>query len=331
MAYNVYNKEFLRLSLVDSFIHIQWSEDYQGLGNLVLVVSETERNVEIFKAGNFITRQDNQNAMIITGVDYGDNRLITVFAVSALNLLTRRIVDTTLSVSNAEQAMREAVNKYRPFRDIALGSYNGFNIMVDPPFETTYETVFDLCQNICRLTNLGMRMLLDSKNKRLIFDIYQGSARTNAIYSDIWGNLLGTTLTTSDIQYKNVALVAGQGLNDERILVLVGNTSALEFERFEMYVDARDLQQKDGEDLNAYKNRLITRGFEKLNENAKIFELNLDIPFQDFGLKFELGDIIKCNLERYNISVDIRIQGFTIKQVDNSETMTLDLGIPVLR
>lgn len=331
MAYNVYNQKIQRLSLIDNFMHAEWTENYNDLGNLVLVVPETPHNISVLQAGNYITRVGRRVAMIITGVEYSENRTLIVYGTSALKLLSRRIVTTTLMINDAEESIRSAVNTFKPTPIIAVNPSKNLGIKVDNPYETTYSDVFETCKKICEMTNIGMRMLLDTQNKKLNFDVYVGSPKTNAIYSDFWGNMLGSTLTKSDVQYKNVAIVAGQGLNEERVSVLVGDVNTKDEERFEMYVDARDLQQEAGETIEAYKNRLIARGFEKLQENRRIFDLVVDIPSEDFGKKFNIGDTIKCNIERYNIKVDILVQGYTIKQVNNLESISLNLGTPIIR
>ena len=337
MVFNVYNKEFQRLSLVDTFISSEWSVDYNGLGNFTLVLSETVKNVNVFKNGHFIKQQsDNDNivtdcVMLITSVIYNDDRTMTIIGASALQLLQNRIIDKTLMVADAETAMRYAVSNFRPFEGVVLGEIKNYNIQFNPNFETTYTSVYDLCFKICEETGLGMRMLLDTKINKLVFDVYNGVERVNAVYSDIWGNLLSAKLTQSDINYKNFAFVAGQGRNEERVIVTVGDDNLQNFERAELFVDARDLQQDDTESDEAYRNRLIARGLEKLNENQKIFNVSLTIPDTDLYKKFNLGDKINVNIERYNLKVLIRVQGYTIKQVKNIQKLTLSLGVPILR
>lgn len=337
MVYNVYNRVFQRLLLVDTYISAEWSEDYAGIGNFILILSETPKNIETLQVGYFVKRQSQDNlniydsAMIITSVIYNDDRTITVIGCSAIELLKRRIIDETLQVSNAENAMRYAVDNFRPFEAVKLGEYKNLNINFDPPFETTYVNIYDHCLKICEETGLGIRMLLDTQQKKLIFDIYNGVERTNAIYNDVWGNLLSAKLTQSDVQYKNVAYVAGQGRDLERVIVHVGDLTTRDFDRFELYVDARDLQQNETEDINAYKNRLIARGLDKLNDNLKIFNVNLTIPATDLNTKFNLGDFIRVNIDRYNVKLAIRIQGYTLTQVKNIQKLTLSLGVPILR
>lgn len=331
MAYSVYDRDLQRLALIDSFRQAEWSENYVGLGSFVMTVSETPENVKSLQVGNFVKRDDSNNVMIIMTVLHDDNHNLTVVGNSALHLLTRRIIDSTMVVSNAEQAMRYAVANFRPFNNMILGEYKGYTEMFDPTFETTYQTVYDLCTQICDETGLGMRMLINTREKKLIFDVYKGDTDINSIYSDIWGNLLGSKLNKSDIEYSNIAYVAGEGTGGDRIIVEVGEVDSTEFDRFELFIDARDLQQKENETLQDYKNRLIARGKEKLSQHPKIFEVTIDIPFSDYDKKFSLGDYIKVNIERYNLKLDIRVQGYKIKQAGNLESIELSLGIPIIR
>lgn len=331
MAYNVYNKELRRLSILDNFIQMEWREDYQDVGSLLLVIAESPHNVEVFKIGNYITNTQTNTIMIITGVTHDENKIITVFGVSALYLLSRRIVDETVFISNAEAGIRNVITKFRPFPIIVLGDYKGYNININPNFESTYVNVLDLIFEICKLSGLGVKAIINTKIRKIEVHVYRGSEQINAVYSDVWGNLLGATLAKSEVNFKNVAYVAGQGRNEERVLIKVGETESKDEERFELYVDARDLQQEENESIESYKNRLIIRGKNKLEENNKIFQLDVNIPSNDFGNRIFLGDFIRCNIDRYKLSTSIRIQGVIFKQMKNIKTTSLILGVPIIR
>ena len=85
-------------------------------------------------------------------------------------------------------------------------------------------------------------------------------------------------------------------------------------ERKELYVDARDLQQEDGNGnkipLDTYKAQLLQRGREKLAEFRKVEIINSGVDSNAnlvYKKDFDLGDYCTYINTEINISTDKRI------------------------
>lgn len=164
-----------------------------------------------------------------------------------------------------------------------------------------------------------------------MYDVYEGAERNGIKFAEQYGNLYNLERLISETTYKNVAYVGGGGEGTNRVFVTTGDTSSTDFARRELFIDARDLQQEEGQTLDEYKTLLMARGNEKLNECTKVQEISFDISAQDFGKAFSLGDIITCVLPDYNSVLSVRVAEFTNTYENNQITTQLTLGNPILR
>jgi len=115
----------------------------------------------------------------------------------------------------------------------------------------------------------------------------------------------------------NVAYVFGEGEGNARKMVIAINQSTGKPDGLdvnEIYVDARDLQQKytdeSGKEITLtdaeYKEKLLQRGYQKLDEHPEIIQLSGEVNTDNlnfaYGKDYEVGDTIKQTSERFGIS-----------------------------
>lgn len=113
--------------------------------------------------------------------------------------------------------------------------------------------------------------------------------------------------TDSSNNYRNVALVAGEGEGVDRKKVTIGEGVGLD--RYELYVDARDLQKEEMTEAE-YRNKLIDRGNSKLSEHKDIqtfdSKINLNSNLK-YKVDFDLGDKVTCVSKKWGVTIDTRI------------------------
>ncbi len=97
---------------------------------------------------------------------------------------------------------------------------------------------------------LGWNIDLDLKNKRFVFVVKEGrnlvanqTGLPQAIFSTEFETIESLEYTESDFDYKNFAVVAGQGEGIERRIISIGDAAGAD--RYEMFVDARDVSEED--------------------------------------------------------------------------------------
>ncbi|WP_442916957.1 siphovirus ReqiPepy6 Gp37-like family protein [Lysinibacillus sp. 54212] len=174
---------------------------------------------------------------------------------------------------------------------------------------------------------IGWDIILDIPNKQFLFVVTQGVDRSAnqlivppAKFSTEFETLKSMSYAESKIDYKNVAIVAGQGEGIERRIVTVGN--AVGRDRYELFVDARDVSEEtEGDNPTQRPDAdviadLEKRGEEKLNECTQTVYCEGQ-ALQSRNLKFErdyfLGDIVTQQNKGWGIEMDARIT--SVKEV----------------
>ena len=59
--------------------------------------------------------------------------------------------------------------------------------------------------------------------------------------------------------------------------------------------------------------------------------MSAEVNTDDFGKRFELGDIITCILDDVGIKFSSRITGFTLTNQRNKTNVELEFGTPIIR
>jgi len=177
-------------------------------------------------------------------------------------------------------------------------------------------------------TNIGPRIYLDLANELIVFDIGIGVDRTagqsingRAIFSTDFDTLKTATVTESDIEYRNYALVGGQGVGAARTIVPVySGTEPTGWARREMWVDARDISVTAD---------LTKRGNSKLAENAFEDYLEADILSYSsivYQTDYDIGDL--CTVSALGETVDARISEAQESWDESGYSLRLTFGKP---
>src|SRR5699024_3042813 len=269
---------------------------------------------------------------------------IIVIGESLDTLMTRRITmppsDRAYDriTANAETVMkhyaeRNFVNPTDPDRKIdRLEIADNYNRGIKVTHESRYKNVADELNNLSIKTNLGWGVYPDFKTKKFIFDVFEvrdltkgnDGGHSPAFFSPDFETIKSQTYTDSDLEYRNVAYVAGQGEGVDRKVIQLNEEKG--FDRIEEFVDARDVSDtEDGEDgeekeltEEEVEQLLAERGSEKLAEMQSIQSLEAEIitpiksisPFQ-YERDFDLGD----KVEVYNKSWGLKMEAPIIKLV----------------
>lgn len=168
-------------------------------------------------------------------------------------------------------------------------------------------------------SGLGWDVTLDLVNKRWVFDIVEGrqliagqNVNPPVIFSPQFESLKSLQYAQSELNYKNVAIVAGQGEGVERRVIEVGSFSGLN--RHEIFVDARDVEEVDDDGQSIPVQQIIQaltdRGQQQLNELLQEEYLEGQIltnsPFK-YETAYDLGDIVTIQNKEWGVTMDARI------------------------
>jgi len=330
MELYIFDRQLNFLGLLDTFFSLRWIRRYHRAGEFELHCPLNSDTLALLQRENILWKQGEAEAGFIEyrqlGQDAQGQETLTIRGKFLTGYLGRRIIwGQELLNTTAEEAMRTLIDKHainpvdtdRAIPLLELDTLQGYTETID--YQTSYKNLLDELESLSKLSGLGYRVVTDMSNKTLIFQVYKGRDLTAgqannppAIFSNEFENVLEQEYIDSLHNYRNVALVGGAGEGADRKLVVVGAGTGLD--RFEMFVDARDLREEDegGNPLpeTDYEEMLRSRGQTKLAECADLqtFECSIN-PFGNIRYKedFDLGDIVTCASKKWGVTIDARI------------------------
>lgn len=329
MECNIYDNTLTKIGIINDFVSMQWNEQYSDVGSFYIVANKDSEALSLLQVGHFVGVRKYNTLMFIYSVEDKKNQL-WAYGAEAKWLLKQRVYDGKVTCNNVEDSLKTAVSSQRPLPIIGIAPDRGLTGRLRS--QRSYTSLFDMSKAWCDAVGYGFRLIHDRAAKKLLYDVYSGQVQNNAVFSSKYLNMQNLVRVQSEKQMANVATVLGSGEGEDRIKVTVGDTEATGFARKEVAIDARDLVwDEDNETEAEYREKLESRGLEKLAGMVAVDDISFEIDAADFGTVFGLGDFVRCSLPEYQLSVSVRVTGFTTTYENNVETTVLSLGTPILR
>lgn len=283
-------------AVCDTFSSLLWDIEYYDCGTFEVYIAATPQNIQIFKVGKIVGRNDDnehfgiiESVQIETDAENGDYLIVS--GRFLMSLLERRIITPTFSATSKTTyseivntvVKRNAVqNDIRRIPGLSMGTVSGSCWEQKTTLQISYanlmEWVYTICQTIGGTANI--RLIKNSdETYRIVFDLSEGTDRSitqkgnpHVVFSDAYCNLLTFSYLQDMSVQKNFAYIYGQGEGAAR-----KNTTYYEgiepkyLERYELYVDANDIDDEEEVDgktkpipASEYNELLKTRGAENL-------------------------------------------------------------------
>lgn len=324
MELTLLDENFRFIKAIDIFNSLIWVERYSSYGDFELSLP-LENNLEYYRASaTYLSLDDSDRFMIVESREIrtssnGDYQYI-VKGRSLESILLQKIVWDQTVVDGNLQTIIQAVltaNIISPTESARTIDNFVYTTSTDPAItglslaaEFSYITIHELIENLCNVFGIGFKISLDT-NGDLNFSLYAGKDRsyyqvTNpfVVFSANSENLLNSEYAETKENYKNVALVVGEGEGSDRLTKKVtvlgpGGQLPSGLSRYEMYVDASDISRttSGGTIPEAdYLDILAQRGYEELAKQVyeQRFEGSLETqPMYIIGTDFNLGDIVE--------------------------------------
>lgn len=330
MDIKVFNESLELIGLIDNFKSLIWTRRYSKCGDFQLVTLATEESIKLLQKKNIIYKGngDTEAGYIDTvniKLNNDGQEVINVSGKFITGYLGRRIIWGNENLNcTSELAMRTLVDKNgiscdasRIIPGLQLDTLKGYIEIVTKSI--SYANLLKSLEDIANTSNLGYRNNLDYINKKIKFEVYKGidrtvsqSSITPCIFSRDFENILEQEYTDSNNNYCNTALICGEGEGINREKAYVG-TSNIGFNRYELYVDAKDLRKEvDNKTLTPeeYTKVLEQRGKEKIEEcpEIKTFESKVNTKGNNkYRVDYDLGDIVTAMDKKWGITIDTRI------------------------
>lgn len=355
----VFDMQLNRLGVIDDFTSLNIERHYKKMSRLTMIVEGSKENIDLLQKGRILIKSDDlQRGYLIQTREYLDDNTsqLEIIAPSVNVLLAQRIVlGQQQFAGNIETVIKSFVqtnaisptDTKRVIPNLVVATNSGINITAT---EATSNKQLD--EYLYTLTNkhdMSWDILINHTTKKFSFTTWQGVDRSteqlvnpHVIFSKEFDNVLRQNYAESDSDYKTTAIVAGDGEGADRTYVTTNNNFS-GLERYELFVDARDLQStymnQNNEEITLspaeYQSMLSERGKDKIAEYTKIatFESEIDTYSQfEYGVDYDLGDKVSIVNDDLGIVMHTRVVSAVQSYKRQGESLDIAFGdnIPTL-
>lgn len=298
---------FKLLGAVDVFASCKIKRKLNGIGALSLVIEKRVNNAEQLQEGRIVFfNNEYHKAFIIEEIeeiiDEKNKIMLNITAASIHSLIADYITIPPNGQSYDEiTGRRETVvkswidnnvihptNSNRIQYDFVNGSDKSLGSVITE--KTRFKNLADEVIRILGTELLGWNVSLDSKNKRYIFDVFEGKDLASKVkFGTKLGNIKNLKHKKSILGSKNVAFTAGDGEGAARIIYEVDDKKEGQRRR-EVFVDARDA---------ATSSELEERGKQALKDMTPTQNVQfgvLEYSQYEYEKDFDLGDCVSIKI-----------------------------------
>lgn len=316
---------FIKTKLIENIISLLWIERYYEYSTFELIIPYYEGIINDFQFDYYLTSNVTTKCMIIEKIkieeDVENYTKVIIGGRSFESILDRRIIWGRLMLDNktiieivylllSASFMHTGLDA-RTIPNFKWLEPNNINLstLVRKSYEKTGGNIYEEVTKLLREYNYGYKIWPESGN--IFFQIYYGNER-DIVFSPYYDNLLKSNVLLDQTSLKNNCLIAGEGEQQERVYTSIFNNFSNPFYNRELFVDARDLQRKNDNQITpmgTYVEILKKRGESKLSDHEKkiVFEAKIS-NYGNYILNkdYFLGDI--CNIKTgYGFNERIRI------------------------
>lgn len=357
MILDVYGKDKERKTFINNFKYATYEDLFCGVGSFEVQVPITEQSIPFLVKDNYILFDEGILGIIKTRVFEQNEESQNILVVSGKivhELFFRRCFDLPYRYSGKISAItRQMVSDLciepeetkRVISLITLAEDEQY-IPDGDTFKTqrTGDYLADALEDVLSLEDKGYKLypIFENNNGYYLdsfeFRVYEPADRTigneddntPVVFSSELNNIQNFVYEENSDDYKNFAYGAGQGRGEERYIVEVGDQDAEDLDRYELYVDARDVQQEEEQSEEDYLEELTERTLERMLEHKSFISVNGTIvdgttAFR-IGTDFNVGDFVSFKLDLLGLVVNVQIKSLTKSYNNNREYVDLTFG-----
>lgn len=354
-------------AICDSFSSLLWDVRYYECGQFEIYIAATSYNLSVFKMGRIIGRSDDKNhygiiekVVLDTNIENGD--YLTVTGRFLMSLLNRRIIYPTLFFNNLTsysdiicQAVRRNCLEWdkRRIPGLEIGDVSGNCWNETTKLQISYNNLMEWIYTICKLVggtaNIRLQEINSSGIYIMKFELSEGLDRSikqmdnpHMVFSDEYNNLISFSYSADNTFQTNMAYILGEGEGEERkrTIAYTGDEPEL-LERYELYVDAKDLKQETKNDAGEtvqlsdydYEHVLKERGLEKLTPSTETSESEISVNNKQYQYNqdYFVGDYVTVENRYFGMRQDcIQLVGMIESFDQNGKGLTPTFQIKII-
>ena len=336
MELYIFDRSRTLLGVVEAFEYLRWTRRYSYCGSFELKAIATSQNVELLKIGHYLWKSDDEEAGLIEFHELSapNREMIVVSGRFATSMLARRIVWGTetltgdMSACVGQLLTNHIINPSDIIRKIPGITFESPTLGISVRTQASFHNLLDLIAALCDAGEVGIKTIFDPNGGPLRVCLYKGDV-TQAVFSKEYENVIDQIYTQSLLDYANTALIGGEGEGSERIFEKITGGSGED--RYEIFVDARDLQEADfGAE---YAAALLFRGEGKLSERDRVNSFDASVnPYGNLIYKqdYDLGSVVRVLSPRWNLNMTARITEVEESYDTDGRSLRVVFGKPVL-
>ena len=317
MEIRIYDSSFNFIGIIENQSSLLWNRKYNDVGSFTLIAPLIQDNIRLLQMGRIVWVKGKVEAGVIESIEMTADSLGYSLKVEGRFLecyLSRRLVNVTDYSGRVEAAMYDLIEGVAEIPMLVIGEDKGFTDTIE--FQAVYRNLLTCEMNLAKGAALGFRLIPDFVEKQFTFEVYQGvdhSAtqydRTKVTFSDEYENLVSIRSYENEQTYYNVCIVGGQGEDQYKTYVTVGDTESTGLDRREMYYEASEVTS-NGMTWANYLEALKTKGREVLEEYKSADEFDCTILSNGnfiYGKDYDIGDIVTVKKSDWDLSKDLRL------------------------
>lgn len=320
MRLSLYDADLNRISIIgEHFVSCLWAEGYNTCERFSLELHDTKEHRQKVRPDFYVGRDDRNTLMVIKTVEIKNGKIVATGFQATRVLDDCSFIGTIRDGADLDTAMKNAYNSSDGVKNV---SYRSTGLLATSENQVSNKSFLELSKSILQPADVGFRIVREKGE--LFYELYKPEENPNLILSVDYGNLNLKSIVLSSQNFKNYVIVLGEGEGATRTRVDVDLTHGED--RRDLIVDARDLQREEGETESNYLDRLKERGIGEILARQKTWECLFSPISNDFGKRFDIGDIVTVRLREHGLSFKARISRFTEKAQDNKKTTNVEVG-----
>ncbi|MGL5616764.1 MAG: siphovirus ReqiPepy6 Gp37-like family protein [Sarcina sp.] len=365
----VWDSDFNVLGIIDNIISLQWTKELNNAGSFNLTIPVNKEHLKLFQLGSLITKNtfnkegDLLEPYVINyiefSVDQEGNETLEIQGSSLLTWFSQRIISNVsedILQGKAFDILKELItlqcitpeNESRIIPNLSIVENNQLEEKTTYTI-TKYSSLLDSVSSICQSMYYGIEILMNSKEKKYIVNIYKGEDKSLGdsdspiIFSENMNNVFSDSYIESFANYKNTAYIYGtidnkqnSEENEKEIIVQypVGN-NFVGIERYETAINC------SSPDINGKKMNLtvsnfsavaLALGYENLSLNQEIKSFTGDLNTESnltYKKDFNVGDIVTCLNNSWNLNINSLIVAVSEEYSVNGLNISITFGYPL--
>lgn len=309
------------VAVCDSFSSLLWDVEYYQCGSFEVYIAANPQNVEIFQLGRIIGRDDDgEHFGIIESVkietDAEDGDYLTVSGRFLTCLLERRIIYPSFSASDTyENIVRSVLSRnvisagIRNIPGLSMGTFSGDCWQGKTRLQVSYDNLMEWLYTICETIGGSINIRIDGNTLKC--DLFEGTDRSvlqsenpHIVFSDSYNNLLSFSYAADSSVQKNFAYIFGCGEGSARKrTTYFSETEPTYLDRYEIYVDKRDLSQDEEVSDAEYLELLKESGAENMVSQQTASESTIaafSTQYQ-YNKDYFVGDYVTVEHKRFGL------------------------------